>query len=199
VAFAQTPPPAQTPKPAQTPPPAQTPKPTPVPALPVAPPSATPVPFPTESKVGFVDMQAIVSASKLGKSGQEKMKALQTQRDADLSAKSKQAQSLQQEIQAQASVLTPVVLAQKNSELDKLTRAGQFAQQDWDAQVDALNKQLLQDFQEKVLPILESLRSEMGLFAIFDAANSGALAIHPGLNLSTEVIKRLDAKYASAK
>jgi Skp family chaperone for outer membrane proteins len=191
----QTPPPVQTPRPTPTPAPGQTPRPTPPPLLP----APTPVPFPTESKIGFVDMQIIVSTSKLGKAGQDRMKVLTDQQNADLGAKSKTLQALQQEIQSQGSVLTPAALAAKNSEMDKLQRAAQFAQQDWQAQADTLNKQLLQDFQEKLLPVLEGLRAEMNLWAIFSVGDSGAAAVHPGLNLSTEVIKRLDAKYPGGK
>lgn len=196
--FAQTPPPGQTPPPQTTPrptpTPAQTPRPTPPPLLSPSP-APTPVPFPTESKIGFVDMQVIVTSSKLGKAGQDRMKELTDKQNADLGAKSKELQTLQQEIQTQGSVLTPAALAAKNSELDKKQRAAQFAQQDWQAQVDGLNKQLLQDFQEKLLPVLEALRSEMNLWVIFSVGDSGAAAVHPGLNLSTEIIKRLDAKY----
>jgi Skp family chaperone for outer membrane proteins len=87
------------------------------------------VPFPNESKIGFVDMQIIVSTSKLGKTGQDRMKVLTDQQNADLGAKSKELQTLQQEIQSQGGVLTPAALAAKNSEIDK-QRAAQFAQRD---------------------------------------------------------------------
>jgi Skp family chaperone for outer membrane proteins len=194
----QTPPPAQTPRPTPTPAPGQTPRPSPPPLLPNQP-APTPVPFPTESKIGFVDMQIIVSTSKLGKAGQDRMKELTDRQNADLGAKSKELQTLQQEIQSQGSVLTPAALAAKNSEIDKKQRAAQFAQQDWQAQADTLNKQLLGDFQEKLLPVLEGLRAEMSLWAIFSVGDSGAAAVHPGLNLSVEVIKRLDAKYPGGK
>jgi hypothetical protein len=80
-----------------------------------------------------------------------------------------------------------------------MQRAAQFAQQDWQAQTDALNKQLLNDFQEKLIPVLEALRAEMNLWAIFSVGDSGAAAVHPGLNLSAEIIKRLDAKYPGGK
>jgi len=140
-------------------------------------------------------MQVVVTSSKLGKAGQDRMKELTDKQNADLGAKSKELQTLQQEIQTQGTVLTPAALAAKNSELDKKQRAAQFAQQDWQAQVDGLNKQLLQDFQEKLLPVLEALRGEMNLWVIFSVGDSGAAAVHPGLNLSSEVIKRLDAKY----
>src|SRR5262245_59102122 len=68
-----TPPPAgQKPTPTPTPPPAgQKPAPTPTPA-----PKPEPVPFPEGAKVAFIDLQAIVQTSKLGKTGRDQMEAL---------------------------------------------------------------------------------------------------------------------------
>ena len=55
-------------------------------------------------------------------------------------------------------------------------------------------EQLLQNFQAKVLPIVEDLRKEKGLWIIFALGdNSNIAAAHAGLDLSWEVIKRLDA------
>ncbi len=51
------------------------------------------------------------------------------------------------------------------------------------------------NFQEKALPIVEEVRKEKGLCAIFNLQSSGVVASHSGLELSAEVVKRLDAKY----
>jgi hypothetical protein len=51
---------------------------------------------------------------------------------------------------------------------------------------------MLQDFQDKVIPIVEKLRTEKGLWAIL-TPNAQAAAVDPRLDLSGEVIKRLDA------
>jgi outer membrane protein len=201
-AFAQTtPPPTRPPAQQQTAPPPATQQTTPPPAgQQTTPPAAKPatpqpVPFPPDSKIGFIDIQTIVSQSKLGKSGTARMKVLTDKQAADMSTKSKAIQALQQQVQQQAAVLSPQALQQKQADLDKMQREAQFAQQDWQAQIDNLNKQLLDDFQQKALPVVEDIRKEMGLWAIFNIPDSGVAAVHPGLDLSAEVVKRLDAKY----
>jgi len=161
---------------------------TPPPAAPA------PVPFPADGKIGFLDMQAVVSLSTLGKAGQEKMKALTDKKTAELQAINKQIQTLQQEVQAGGAVLSASVLSQKNGEIDRLTREVQFRQEQAQVDVDALQKELLDDFSAKVLPIVEQVRSERGLWVVFALGDgTGVAAVHPGLDLSAEVVRRLDA------
>jgi Skp family chaperone for outer membrane proteins len=79
-------------------------------------------------------------------------------------------------------------------DLEKLQRTAQFMQQDSQVQVDQLQAQLLQGFQDKVLPIVEAIRKEKGLLIVFALGdNSNIAAAHAGLDLSAEVVKRLDA------
>ena len=193
----QTPPPTQTPPPAQTPPPQQTP-----PLLP-KPPGATPaptpppvaVPFPADAKVAFVNMQALLSESKLGKAGLAQMKTLTDKQQGDLTEKNNAIKALQQKIQTQSTVVTPETRNQWSSDLEKAQRDLQYSQNEAQAQVEELNQRLLGDFQEKVLPIIEALAKEKGLYAVFGAAESGVAYVHPGVDLTFELIKRLDAKF----
>lgn len=171
----------------------------PAPQAPAAPapavPAPTPVaaPFPADAKIAFINMQLIVGQSRLGKSGQDKMKELNDRKSGELAAQNKQVQTLQQEIAAGQAVLSATVLAQKNAELDRLTRETQFKQEQAQADVQALNDQLLEEFQAKVLPIIEQVRAEKNLWVIFSTGDAGVAAMHAGLDLSQEVIKRLDA------
>jgi outer membrane protein len=189
---------AQTQKPAA--PAAPTQKPTMPPAAPAqapatakpAPPPPAPVPFPADAKVGFVDMQYVISESKLGKAGMEKIQALSTKQNTERTQRSTEIQKLQQELQAGASVLTQAVIAEKQADLEKRTREAQFLAQSQQADLENLNKQLLADFEAKVLPVVEQVRAERNLWLIF-TADTPIAAGHPGLNLSLEVIKKLDA------
>lgn len=157
-------------------------------------PPAQPVPFPADAKIGFVNMQYVVSESKLGKSGQEKIQALAAKQNVDRVAKNTEIQRLQQEIQAGASVLSAAVLTQKNQDVDRLTREAQFQEQQRQVDLNALNQQLLDEFETKVLPIVETVRQEKNLWIILSAGDgSGIAAVHPGLDLSLEIVKRLDA------
>lgn len=185
-AMAQTAPP-----PTQTPPPATQKPATPAPQAPAKP---APVPFPADAKVGFIDLQRIVQESKTGKAGQEAMKALNDKLSANLAAKNKEIQALQEKMKTQQGVVSDAVYNAMVKDLDRLQREAQFQQQDAQVQIDQLNAELLQSFQAKVLPIVEKVREERGLWIIFALGdNSNIAAAHAGLDLSEEIVKRLDA------
>jgi len=190
-AFAQTAPPQ-----AQTPPPAQTPKPTPAPAAPAPVPQPA---FPAESKIGFVDLQSVVAQSILGKAGTTQMEQLSKKLEAELvglQTKLKEAQTKQQ---TQSALLSEVAAAQLAKDIDRLNREFTFKQQEAQSELQTMQQDLLADFEKKVLPILELLAKERNLHAVFNVADSGAVYVFPGLNLSPELTKRVDAQYSAKK
>ena len=63
----------------------------------------------------------------------------------------------------------------------------------WGATIDPRN------FQRKVLPLLETLAKEKNLHAVFNVADTGAVYVFPGLNLSPELVKRVDAAFPAKK
>ena len=192
-------PPATTPaKPAAPTTPAQTP-----PALPTqqAPkPAAPPAPFPADAKIGFVSMQTIVAESKLGKAGSAKMKDLHDKNLAALKTKADAITAMQQKIDSQKGVVTEAVLAGMGRQLEGMQREAQNLQAQYTSDEQNLNDDLLRDFQDKVSPLIEALRVEKGLWVIFavqDSENPGMVTIasaNEGLNLSLEIVKRLDTK-----
>jgi outer membrane protein len=191
-----------TPPPTQTPP-AKPPATTQLPQTGVKPPATTAAdnkpkpptePFPPDAKVGYVDLQLVVAQSKLGQAGHDQMTALNDKLSAALATKNKEIQTLQDKIKAQQNLVQDSVLQQMARDLDKLQRDAQYMQQDSQVQINQLNDQLLQNFQSKVLPIVEDIRKEKGLWIIFALGdNSNIAAAHAGLDLSFEVIKRLDS------
>ena len=144
--------------------------------------------------MAFVDLQRVVEQSALGKSGMDRVKALSDKLGSDLAVKNKEIQALQEKINAQKSVASADTMNGWLKELDRLQRNAQFQQQDANVQLEQLQQELLGSFQQKVLPIVETIRSERGLWMVFALGdNSPIAAAHPGLDLTIEVIKRLDA------
>jgi outer membrane protein len=185
-AFAQQPPAQQPPAtqpPAQQPPAAAAPKPTPQP----------PAPFPQDSKFAFVDINAIAANSVAGKEASTRLKALNDKKLAEVNEKNKQLQALQTKLNTGGSVLNDQARTQLEKDIDRTQRDIQFAQQNAQAEINELQQDLQSDFQKKLLPIIDAIAKEKGLYAVFSAADAGAAYIHPGLDLSSEVIKRLDA------
>jgi len=192
-AMAQTPPPTtQPPATAQTPP-ATTAKPTPAPTPVVLP------PFPAESKIGFVDLQSVVAQSILGKSGTAQMEQLSKKLESELVALQTKLKEAQTRQQTQASLLSEVAAATLAKDIDRLNREFTFKQQEAQSELQTMQQDLLADFEKKVLPILEALAKEKNLHAVFNVADSGAVYVFPGLNLSPELVKRVDAQYSAKK
>ena len=81
---------------------------------------------------------------------------------------------------------------QLDKDIDRLQREIQFAQSNAQADVQALNAELMEEFQRKLAPIIEAVAKEKGLYMIF-TPDSGFAYLHPGLNITEDVIKRLDA------
>jgi outer membrane protein len=188
-ALAQTTPPPKPTPPVQNPPAGQKPAPTPTPT-----PKPEPVPFPAEAKVAYIDLQAVVQQSRLGKQGRDAMQALNDKLAAELAAKNKEIQALQDKMKQQQGVVSDAVYNNMVKDLDRLQREAQFKQQDAQVQVDQLNADLLDSFQKKVMPIVEEVRKERGLWIIFALGeNSNIAAAHLGLDLSAEIVKRLDS------
>jgi outer membrane protein len=186
-----TPPPTQT-----TPPPVTIPQTNTAqkPTVPPPAPKPTPVPFPPGAMVAYIDLQVVVRDSKLGKTGQEQMKVLNDGLATQLASHNKKIQALQEKMKAQQSVVSDTVMNGMAKELEKLGREAQFIQQDAQVQIDQKNAELLSDFQAKVLPLVEEIRKEKGLLIIFALGeNSNIAAAHAGLDLSAEIVKRLDA------
>jgi outer membrane protein len=188
-AFAQAAPPAGAPRPQTppaTPPAAQTPPPAPKPA--------PPVPFPQDSKVAFVDVNAIAQGSIAGKEASKKLSEFQSKKVGELSEKNKQLQAMTTRRDSGTGVLNDSARAQLDKDIDKLQRDIQFAQQNAQAEYQDLQNELMGEFQKRLVPVIDEVAKEKGLYAVFSIADSGAAYVHPGLDLSAEVIKRLDLK-----
>jgi outer membrane protein len=187
-------PPAGTAPASQTPaaPPTAT-QPAPAPA-----PLAPPRPFPEGAKFAFVDIQAIASNSAEGKSATAKLDDLKKRKNVDLTTKSSSLKSMQDKLAAGGSVMNDQARGQLEKDIEKTQRDLQFAQQDAQTELTDMTNQLQADFQEKLNPVLESLRAEKGLLMIFSIRDSGVVAAEAGLDLSSEVVKRFDAATAKA-
>ena len=200
-AYAQggAPPPTQPPPTTQQPPPVTPPagqKPT-IPQTPAKPPEPKPlVPFPPDAKIGFVNMQSLVNDSKLGKQGQEELKKLRDKLLAPITAKQKELADLQTKIQTQQNLVAPNILASMQREGERGTRELQAMQENYQAEVQQKQDDLINNFASKVQPIVEAIRNERGLWAVWvPTQESGLFAYHPGLDLTPEILKRLDATY----
>ena len=189
VAYAQQPPVQQ-----QAPPPAQQ---TP-PAAPAAAPPAAPAPapkFPEGAKYAFINIQRIASESSEGKASSARIEALRSKKASELTEKNKTVEALQ--AKQRSAVMSEAAAAQVQKDIDKTQVEIQRMTQDAQAELQELQNELQMDFQRKVGPVIESVAREKGLQLLFSQADSGLVWADAGLDLTAEVIRRMDAASAA--
>ena len=93
-------------------------------------------------------------------------------------------------------MLNDAARAQLDKDIDKLQRDIQFAQQNAQAEVQDLQNELQGEFQKKLIPIIEEVGQGEGPPRRVQHRRLRRRLRAPGLNISDEVVKRLDAAAA---
>jgi outer membrane protein len=188
-ALAQTTPPAQ--PPAQ--PPAKPPA-TPAPAAP----AEAPRPYPEGAKIAYIDIQLVAQNSVDGKAATSKLQELEKKKVAEIQAKNKQLEDARTKQQTSSGIMNDSARLALEKDVDKLTREVQFMQQEAQSERTALQNELQIEFQRKLTPILEAIGKERNLHFLLDIQMQGIMWVDTGLDLTQEVVKRLDAASKTA-
>jgi outer membrane protein len=190
-AVAQTPPAGQ--PAAQTPPAGEQKPATPAAPAPSQPTTAAPQPFPEGAKIAYIDLQFIATNSIEGKAATAKIQEYAKKKTAELAEKNKALEALRNKLLQGGTVLSDQARGQLEKDIDKMNREMQYAQTDAQSEQQQLTNDLQNDFQTRLNPIVDVVAKEKGLHLVLSIADSGAIWANTGLNISSEVMKRLDA------
>ena len=194
-AFAQ--PPAGQTRPAQPAP--ATPAQPPATAAPAPAPAAQPpLPFPAGAKFAYINPPLIFQNSADGKAALGRVQALTQKKTQEGQAKQKALQDNQQKLQASGNVMSESARGQLEKEIEKQNTDLQRFQQDAQAEIQELQNEVQNDFVRKVTPILHQIATEKGLQMMFNLTEAGLAWYDPSLDLTNEVIKKLDASKSAA-
>lgn len=166
------------------------------PAAPAAAPKAPEPKFLDGVKYAFINIQRIAAESAEGKASSSKIEALRTKRATELNDKNKQIEALQ--AKQRSAVLGDDARLQIQKDIDRLNKEIERTTQDAQGELQELQNELQMDFQRKVAPVIEGVARDKGLHMLFSQADSGLVWADNGLDLTVEVIRRLDAASAAA-
>ena len=180
-------------------------KPTPAPAAVAPAPTAPaqpppPRPFPEGAKVAYVVLQRIANESADGRVATTRIQALQQKKAAELNNKQTQLAGLQAKLEKEGSVMSASAAADLQKQIEKINVEVQRFTQDAQAEVQELQQTLQGEFQQRLEPVLQAVAAEMGLQFIFNGPDAGLVFADVALDISAEIIKKLDsAKPTTAK
>src|SRR5690242_2109059 len=152
-----------------------------------------PKPFPQGAKVAYVVLQRIANESADGTVATTRIQALQQKKAAELNEKNKQLQTMQQKLEKEGSVMSASAAADLQKNIEKTNLEVQRFTQDAQAEVQELQQQLQAEFQQRLEPVLAQVASDMGLQFVFNGPDAGLVWADSALDISAEVIKKLDA------
>jgi Skp family chaperone for outer membrane proteins len=160
---------------------------------PAAPAPQPPAPFPQGAKLAFVNLQAIAQLSTEGKAATAKVQKLTQDKQKEGQAKAKALQANQQKLQTSGTLLSDAARSQLEKDIERQQREGERFEQDAQAEINDLTQGLQSEFNKKLLPVLEQISKEKGLMLLFSATDAGLIWAEPGLDLTMEAVRKLDA------
>jgi Skp family chaperone for outer membrane proteins len=146
-----------------------------------------------------VNLQQIAQSTADGRAAAAKVNALAQKKQSEGAEKAKALQANQQKLQTSGGVMSDAARAQLEKEVERQQVEGQRFEQDAQAELNELQQQLQREFQAKLLPLLETISKEKGLQVLFSAGDAGVIWVEPGIDLTPEAVKRMDAGKVPAK
>jgi outer membrane protein len=155
-------------------------------------------------RVAVIDMARISAESLLGKSYASQLEKLQTDINAEATRKQTELgkldtalKTLQEELEKQASVLSPEARDKKQQEIVRKTRERQAFLEDGQAEINRMRERAQQqaqainaEFQQKVRPLVEQVAKDKGLDLVIDS--QVAYTINRDFDITRDVIGRAD-------
>ena len=149
----------------------------------------------TESgAIGYVDMQLVLDNSTMGQRAQQTLKKKFEGRQQELAKEEQSIRQKQQTLARDQALMSQSELDKKTAELEKLI--GAFQKKATEAQKELVQEQnkLAAEILKPAQAIVAATAKENKVSAVFERRQSGLLYIDDGLDLTPDVIKRLDAK-----
>ncbi len=172
-------------------------------AAPAPAPAAAPRPAPAPvavsgGKVAVIDFQRAITENGEGKKAQEKFVGEVTKRQTDFDRKQKSLADMQNKLQTQDKALSDAAKADLTRQIDQtqteLTRMNEDARKE----LDELQQTLFRPIAERAGKVLSAYAAEVGFAVVFDASAQGSniLYAHDTADITTEIIRRIDADVA---
>src|SRR5258706_2523628 len=144
------------------------------------------------ARVAVIDVQKVLTTSFAGKAAYERLKKLQDDRVAKMQKMDEDVKGLASELQTKKLSLSEEKQGELSKQItDKQTAMQRYAQ-DADKEVTEARDKALQELDNKIKPVIDTIGKEMGLAAIFNKFESGLIYASEAIDITETVIKRFN-------
>ncbi len=144
--------------------------------------------------IGYADMQRVLEQSNMGKKANIALKEKYSAPQEALAAEEQSIRQLQQRVSRDAALMSQDELKKRQTEIQgrilKFQQQANATQQELAKDQAALGQDIIKPAQR----VIAEIAKEKKLAAVFERNQSGFLYVADGLNLTDDVIKRLNAE-----
>lgn len=157
---------------------------------------AAATPADAQVKVAVIDIQKVLAESASGKAAQTEIEALQQAKRSELEAKRQELLDLRKRAEEGALSLAEDKLAELQKEYEDKAIAFKRLEDDANRELQKRGEQLMGKIERQILPVINQLGQEQGYTLIFNKFQSGLVYAADSVDITGDVIARLDATNA---
>jgi len=145
-------------------------------------------------RIGALRLSYVAQNSKTTKAALAQVEEFGRKKTIEVEGKAAELQKQQVELQQRSAAMSPRAVADLQRAFDKSRVEFDRLQQDAQAEIDAMQTKFESEFRIKLQPIVDAISKEKGLHFVFGIEQAPMVAWwNPAVDISEEVVKRLDA------
>ncbi|MGH9362653.1 MAG: OmpH family outer membrane protein [Thermoanaerobaculia bacterium] len=150
-------------------------------------------------KIAVIDTEQILLNSATGKKALAELKKVQEQKEGELRARQQEIKDLQTKAQEGRLSLSQDKLSELEKQLEDKLISARRLQDDATRDLNKRRDEVLAQIDQKVMPIINQLGKEGGYTMIFRKFESGLIFVDEAVDITQQVIQRLDGGGAAGK
>ena len=149
-------------------------------------------------KIGYIDSQAILDQDPSAQTAQQQFEASLATYQAEVQQMGEDLQLLIEQYEQQQAMLSDEAKANREEEIRIKQTQYQQRITELEQQAGARQAELVEPVMQRITAVIEDIRAEGNYSMIFDVAAQGIISADPALDLTAEVVRRLQAAAAQA-
>jgi outer membrane protein len=145
------------------------------------------------TKVGAINLSYVARMSKAGKEGLSRIDDVSRKKAAEVEARAVELQRQQLALQKPNAGLSARAIADLQRVFEKTKVDFERLQQDAQKEIEAMQAQFEIEFRAKLAPAIDDVSKEKGLQFVFGLEQAAIVWWSPAVDISDDVVKRLDA------
>lgn len=145
-------------------------------------------------RIAAVNLSYVAQSCKAGKAGLAQIEQLGKKKEAEAAMRAAELEKQRFDLEQRGSVMSERARADLQKAFDKGRIDFERFQQDARAELQGMQRQFEVEFRLKLTPVVDQISKEKGLHFVFGLEQSTMIVWwNPSLDISDEVVKRLDA------